>query len=106
MDLAVLAAAWFVLVQAPRSLVDANWVPNLDPLPNLAFAGLLVGWLIDRSRLPGVIGLPLGVLLGFEAVTWVYAQVAIVGSHAGQLRRLVRLCVVPLAGRIPDGESN
>src|SRR6266849_2374468 len=79
-DVAVLAAAAFLLVQAPLSVVDAGWVPNLDPLPRLAVAGLLVGYLIERMRLPGVFGLPLGALIGFEAITYVYAQVAVGGS--------------------------
>jgi transglutaminase-like putative cysteine protease len=81
-DVAVLGAAAFLLVQAPLSVVEAGWVPNLDPLPRLAVAALLVGYLIERMRWPGAVGLPLGALIGFEAVTYVYAQVA-VGASLG-----------------------
>lgn len=75
-------AAGFLLVQAPSSVVDAGWVPNLEPLPRLALVGLLVGYLIERTRLAGALGLPLGVLLGLEVITFTYAQVAVVGSLA------------------------
>ena len=81
-DLAVLAAAAFLLLQGPLSVVEAGWVTNLDPLPRLALAGLLVGYLIERTRLPGSLGLPLGALLGLEVITYVYAQVATEGSLA------------------------
>ena len=80
MDVVVLLAAG--LVQAPSSLVDAGWVPNLEPLPKLAIAGLLIGYLIERTQLPAPLGLPLGLLLGVEAVTYVFAQAAVVGSLA------------------------
>jgi transglutaminase-like putative cysteine protease len=81
-DVVVLAAAGFLLVQAPSSVVEAGWVPNLDPLPRVALAGLLVGYLVERIRLPGALGLPLGALIGLEAITYVYAQVAGGGSLA------------------------
>jgi transglutaminase-like putative cysteine protease len=74
-DVLVLIAAAVLLVQAPLSVVDAGWVPNLEPLPKLAVAGLLIGYLIERTRLPGPLGLPLGILLGFEAVTYTFAAV-------------------------------
>jgi transglutaminase-like putative cysteine protease len=79
-DLAVLAAAGLMLVQAPLSVVDANWVPNLAPLPRLAVIGLLVGYVLERTRAPGAIGLLVGAVSGLEAITWVYAQVADGGS--------------------------
>jgi transglutaminase-like putative cysteine protease len=82
MDVLVLLAAGLLLWQAPSSLVDAGWVPNLEPLPKLAIAGLLVSYLIERTQLPGPLGLPLGFLLGVEAVTYVFAQVAGVGTLA------------------------
>src|ERR1051325_7019254 len=82
LDLAVLASAMLLVVQAPLSVAAAAWVPNLEPLPRIAIAGLLVGYLIERTRLPGVLGLPLGVLLGIELLTFIYAQVAVVGSLA------------------------
>src|SRR5215471_15525596 len=80
MDVVVLAAAGLLLVQAPLSVATAEWVPNLDPLPRIAVAGLLAGYLLERTRVPGPIGLPLGLLLGLELITWVYSQVAVVGS--------------------------
>jgi transglutaminase-like putative cysteine protease len=80
MDIVVLLAAGLVLVQAPSSLVGAGWVPNLEPLPKLAIAGLVIGYLIERTQLPAPLGLLLGVLLGIEAVTYVFAQAAVVGS--------------------------
>ena len=43
MDVVVLVAAGFLLLQAPLSVVEAGWVPNLGPLPRLALAGLLAG---------------------------------------------------------------
>jgi transglutaminase-like putative cysteine protease len=85
MDIAVLAALAMLLAQAPLSVVGAGWVPNLDPLPRIAVLGMLIGYLIERSRLPGPLGLPLGVLLGVEVITWVYAQVAVVGSLADRV---------------------
>jgi len=82
MDVLVLLAAALLLVQAPNSLVDAGWVPNLEPLPRVAIAGLVLGYLIERTQLPAPLGLLLGVLLGVEAVTYVFAQAAVVGSLA------------------------
>jgi transglutaminase-like putative cysteine protease len=82
MDIVVLAAAAFMLVQAPSSVVDAAWVPNLDPAPRLVVAGLLAGYLIERSRAPGAVGLLLGTLLGLEVITYVYVQVTTVGSFS------------------------
>jgi len=82
MDVLVLLAAGLLLVQAPSSLVDAGWVPDLAPLPKLAIAGLIVGYLIERTQLPAPLGLPLGLLLGVEAVAYVFAQVAVAGSLA------------------------
>jgi transglutaminase-like putative cysteine protease len=76
LDVAVLAAATLLLVQAPLSVVAAAWVPNLEPLPRLAIAGLLAGYLIERARAPGVLGLPVCTLAGLETVTWVYSHVA------------------------------
>jgi transglutaminase-like putative cysteine protease len=79
-DLLVLAAAAALVLQAPLSVVEAGWVPNLAQLPRLALAGLLAGYLIERTRAPGPIGLPLATLLGFEAITWVFASLPEVGS--------------------------
>jgi hypothetical protein len=80
MDVVVLAAAGFLLVQAPASVVASAWVGNLEPLPKLAFGGLLAGYLIERTRVPGPLGLPLALLLGVEAIIYVFAQVAPAGS--------------------------
>ncbi len=79
-DIAVLAAASFMLVQAPLSVVEANWVPNLEPLPRLAIVGLLAGYVLERTRAPGAVGLLIGAVLGVEVITWVYARVAEGGS--------------------------
>ncbi|HEY1291860.1 MAG TPA: transglutaminase domain-containing protein [Chloroflexota bacterium] len=76
LDLAVLAAAGLLVAQAPLSVVEAAWVPNLDPLARIALAGLIAGYLIERTRVPAVFGLPLGMLLGFEVITWVYSHIA------------------------------
>ena len=83
MDVLVLMAAGLLLVQAPLSLVDAGWVPNLQPLPKLAIAGLVIGYLIERTQLPAPLGLPLGLLVGVESVVYVFAQAAVDGSLAG-----------------------
>ena len=88
MDVLVLAAAAFLLLQAPLSVVESAWVPNLDPLPKLALAGLLAGYLIERTRVPGPFGLPLGVALGFEAVTYAFAQVPTGGSLSERINWL------------------
>jgi transglutaminase-like putative cysteine protease len=74
LDLAVLGATALLVVQAPRSVAAAAWVPNLESLPALALGGLLIGYLIERTRMPGLLGLPLGILFGLEAVTWTFAQ--------------------------------
>jgi transglutaminase-like putative cysteine protease len=75
-DVLVLAAAAVVVLQAPLSVVAADWVPHLDPLPRLAMGGLVAGYLIERTRVPAVLGLAVGVVLGFEVVTWAYLSVA------------------------------
>ena len=80
MDVVVLAAAAFLLLQAPLSVVEAGWVPNLGPLPRLALAGLLAGYLLERTRVAGPLGLLLGTVLGVEVITWVYAQAAVGSS--------------------------
>ncbi|HEX8967698.1 MAG TPA: hypothetical protein VF937_07460, partial [Chloroflexota bacterium] len=80
MDVVVLAAAGFMLVQAPLSVVDAAWVANLEPLPRLALAGLLAGYVIERTRVVGAFGLLLGSILGSEVILWAYAPVAPEGS--------------------------
>ena len=69
-----------LVVQAPQSVVEAAWVPNLDPLPRFALGGLLAGYLHRTHAFARALGLPLGALLGVEAITYVYAQVAVVGS--------------------------
>jgi len=88
MDIVVLLAAAFLLVQAPLSVVEAAWVPNLEPLARLAVAGLLAGYLIERTRVAGVFGLPLGMLLGVEVVTWVYASIPVVGTTSERIEWL------------------
>jgi transglutaminase-like putative cysteine protease len=75
-DLVVLAAAGLLVAQAPRSVVEAAWVPNLDPLTRIALGGLVAGYLIERTRVPAVFGLPLGGVLGVEVITWVYSHIA------------------------------
>jgi transglutaminase-like putative cysteine protease len=72
----VLAAAGLLVAQAPLSVAEAGWVPNLDPLTRIALTGLIAGYVIERTRVPAVFGLPLGILLGLEIITWVYAQIA------------------------------
>jgi transglutaminase-like putative cysteine protease len=82
MDVVVLAAAAFLVLQAPLSVVQAAWVPNLEPLPRLAVVGLVVGYLIERTRVPAIFGLLLVVLVGLEAVTYVYIQLPASGSQS------------------------
>ncbi|MBV9596653.1 MAG: DUF4129 domain-containing protein [Chloroflexi bacterium] len=76
LDLVVLAAAGLLVAQAPQSVGESAWVPNLDPLTRIALGGLLAGYLIERTRVPAVFGLPLGLILGGEVITWVYTHVA------------------------------
>jgi transglutaminase-like putative cysteine protease len=73
-DVLVLAAAAAVVTQAPMSVAQAAWVAALENLPRLALGGLLVGYLIERTRLPGPLGLPLGALLGLEAIVIEYTK--------------------------------
>jgi transglutaminase-like putative cysteine protease len=80
MDAIVLASAALLLLQAPLSVVEAGWVSNLGPLPRLAVAGLLAGYVLERTRAPTPLGLLIGVMLGAEVITWLYAQVATGGS--------------------------
>jgi hypothetical protein len=88
LDVAVLGAAGLLVVQAPLSVTESAWVPNLEPLARLAVAGLLAGYLIERSRVLAPVGLLLGALLGFEVITWVYAQVAPGASTAERVNEL------------------
>jgi transglutaminase-like putative cysteine protease len=76
LDLAVLVAAGFLVVQAPLSVTESAWVPNLDSLARLALGGLLAGYVVERTRVLAPIGLLIGGLLGFEVITWVFSQVA------------------------------
>src|SRR5262249_42975852 len=85
LDLPVLVASAARVLQAPLSVVEANWVPYLEPVPRLALLGLITGYLVERARLPGPLGLPLGVLLGFEALTAAFAP----GAGAGPLAHQV-----------------
>ena len=90
MDILVLAAAAAVVVQAPLSVVEAGWVPYLENLPRLALGGLLAGYLVERTRLPGLIGLPLAMLLGVEAIILEFTRVAPDGSTAERVEWLRR----------------
>jgi transglutaminase-like putative cysteine protease len=62
-----------LVLPGPLSVRDAAWVPSLEAVPNLALAGLLVGYLVERTRLPAALGILLGALLGVEAVVWTHA---------------------------------
>jgi transglutaminase-like putative cysteine protease len=79
-DVVVLLAAAFLVLPAPLSVRDAAWVPDLEHLPNLALLSLLVGYLVERARLPAVVGNLLAMLLGVEAVAWIYAGTLATGS--------------------------
>ncbi|GAC1328174.1 MAG: transglutaminaseTgpA domain-containing protein [Chloroflexota bacterium] len=76
LDIVVLVVAAALVLQAPLSVVEAHWVAHLEALPRLALMGLLAGYLIERTRLIGPLGLLLGVLLGVELVTWTFAPIA------------------------------
>jgi transglutaminase-like putative cysteine protease len=88
LDVVVLAAAGLLVVQAPLSVSESAWVPNLEPLARLAIGGLLAGYVIERTRILAPVGLLLGALLGFEVVTWVYAQVTTGASTAERVNAL------------------
>jgi len=88
-DAVVLAAASLLILQAPLSVVEAGWVANLEPLPRLALGGLLAGYLLERTRVPGALGLLVGAALGGEVITWLYAQVAPSGSLGERIDWLV-----------------
>src|SRR5690242_8332470 len=76
LDIAVLLAAAFLVAQAPQSVTESAWVPNLDPLPRIAIGGLLAGYVLERTRVFAAFGLLIGGVLGVEVVCWVYAGVA------------------------------
>jgi transglutaminase-like putative cysteine protease len=76
MDVVVLAAAALLVAQAPMSVSQSAWVPNLDPLTRVAIAGLLAGYLLERTRAFAALGLLIGAVMGVEVITWVYANVA------------------------------
>src|SRR5579864_6842273 len=76
LDVVVLAAAALVVAQAPRSVTESAWVPDLDPLTRIAVAGLLAGYLLERTRAFAALGLLVGAVMGIEVITWVYANVA------------------------------
>jgi transglutaminase-like putative cysteine protease len=80
LDLVVLAAAGLLVIQAPASVAAAGWVSDLEVLPRIAIAGLIAGYLLERTRAPAVVSLPLGMLLGAEAVLYVFARVAAPGE--------------------------
>jgi transglutaminase-like putative cysteine protease len=82
-DVVVLLAAGLLVLPAPLSIRDAAWVPNLEPIPGLAVAGLLVGYVLERTRIPGVFGNLLAVGLGIESIAWVYAS-AVPGNSLGE----------------------
>lgn len=76
LDIAVLAAAGLLVVQAPLSVAESAWVPNLEPLAWVALGGLVAGYIVERTRVLAPFGLVLAGLIGFEVVTWVYSRVA------------------------------
>lgn len=88
-DVVVLAAAALLVLLAPLSVVDAGWVPNLEPLPRLAVGGLLAGYFLERTRALAPVGLLVNVLLGAEVVTWIDAGVAGDGSFGERVDQLV-----------------
>jgi hypothetical protein len=90
-DLVLLLAAAGVVLPAPLSVRDAAWVPNLEMLP-LALGGLLVGYGLERTRLPGSAGHLLATVIGLETVTYTYARLPVVGSMTDR--------VAWLAGRV------
>ena len=67
-DALLLAVVGAVVLAAPLSVRDAAWTAHLEFVPGLAVAGVLVGYLVERTRLPGVVGHLLALLLGFTAV--------------------------------------
>ena len=89
-DVLVLAAAALLVLQAPLSVFEAAWVPNLDPLPGLALGGLLAAYFLERTRAMTALGLLISTLLGAEVITWVYARVAVPGSFHEGVDLLVR----------------
>jgi Transglutaminase-like superfamily/TgpA N-terminal domain/Domain of unknown function (DUF4129) len=76
MDVAVLAAAGLLVAQAPQSVTESAWVPNLAPLTRIAIGGLLAGYVLERTRVFAALGLLIGAIMGIEVVTAVYANVA------------------------------
>ncbi len=85
LDFAVLAAAALLVAQAPLSVTEAGWVPDLDPLARLALGGLLIGYLLERSRAVAPIGLLVGGVFGIEVIAWVYANVAPAGPMSDRV---------------------
>ncbi len=79
-DLGLLAALAWVVLPAPLSVRDAGWVERLESLPWLALAGLGLGVLLARTRLPGLAAHPLALGLGVETLAAVFSSARPTGS--------------------------
>lgn len=102
LTLALLAG---VVVWAPLSVAEARWVDHLDALPPLTLGGLLVGFLLSRSRLPATLAHPIGLLLGLEAIVWQYAGVPRSGTLAERVDWLAAR-VSNWSGAVMDGGAS
>lgn len=85
----IVLALLLVVVLAPAaSLAAAAWVDHLESAVHFALAGLVIGLMTARTRLPAVLGHLLGGIIGAEFVTIYFAGLLPAPSWEGQVRDL------------------
>lgn len=81
------------------SMDQARWVEGSGVLFSFALLGIGLGYLLSRSRLPGLVALPLGVLVGVAAVFLEIGRVVPpLGEAPGALAETLRGTVAWAAG--------
>jgi transglutaminase-like putative cysteine protease len=92
-DWLTFAAAIVVFLSVAVSIQNAHWVKNMPALVPTALAGLLIGMIAARTKLPGVVLHPLAFLIGVAVVALVvqtYADGATVAERLGDTRMRMR----------------
>ncbi len=88
-DAVVLLALAWMLLPAALSVREAAWADHLEPMPGLALAGALLGYVYARSRLPGFLAHPLALLVGGETIVLTYSSIARGSDLEGRAQWLV-----------------
>lgn len=92
-DWLTFAAAIVVFLSVAVSIQNAHWVRNMPPLVPTALAGLLIGMIAARTKLPGFMLHPIAILLGVAVVALVvqtYADGATIADRLGDFRTRMR----------------